>query len=222
MQQFLVIHTTYQTCDIALFSDENIQDRCSEDKSNTSKQLIPAIDTLLTRHKLSINMLDFIVINQGPGPFSTLRSVIATANGLHCAMGIPLIGIDSLKATLSEFKTNAKRTIVLFNAFNREVYFAIEQHAAPPLTGYKTIETFIAFIEHNYHDETINFIGNAVPLYTQEIKNALAGNAIIPEIIPNLCSLEYLGLLGLDAFNKTHEIQYLFPLYLKKHPVEYT
>lgn len=221
MHTHVVIYNKYSECEIAVFKNKKLCDKQSIHAHDTSKLLILTINNLLLAHAVTLASLQCIIINQGPGPFSTLRSVIATVNGLHCATNIPIIGIDSLKATLSEYKNNKNRTIVLLNAFNNEVYFAIEQTNNDPLTGYKKLETLVSEIAQDYPHEKFSFIGNGTMLYRNEIIENLKNNALISEEIPEICSLEYFSSLGLEQFeNSTRSFDYLLPLYLKKHPVE--
>ena len=221
MITFLAIQNTYQTFQIALFNDETIVDFHSEDKHNTSKSFVIALDTLLHRNNTQFSEVSFIAVNQGPGPFSTLRSVLACVNGLYCATQIPLIGIDGLDATLSEYRSITNRTVVLLNAFNTDIYYAIDTQNNAPLKGYDNFNKFLLNLKQNYPSENIYFIGNAVDLYNENIKQVFGNYAIIPEIIPNMCSIKQIGILGLKKWQQNDFTSLpLLPVHLKKHPVE--
>src|SRR3990170_4281291 len=137
MTLFLSIQNTYEAIEIALFKDDQLVAALKEDKSRASKELIPLIAYLLLRARITMKDLAFIAVNQGPGPFTTLRVVIATVNGLSFATNVPLVGIDSLDAFLEEYKNSEHPTIILLNAFNNDVYYAIKKVDDPkPEKGY--------------------------------------------------------------------------------------
>lgn len=239
MHSFLAIQSTYEVFEIALFINNTFVDKQREDKRHASKLFIPLLDELLTKNNAKISDFDFCAVNCGPGPFSTLRSIIASVNGLHLATQLPLIGIDGLDATFLEFYDNEyQNTVVLLNAFNNEVYYLIftpstrsfdgdpKKEIKNAVKGYQKIEPFL----HRAHSEPveelsaphpINFIGNGVTLHHDLIKQICGNNAIIKQNNPPMCSIETIGRLGLEKFIKKQQATgYLMPLHLKKHAVE--
>jgi tRNA threonylcarbamoyl adenosine modification protein YeaZ len=194
---YIAIQHTYDTFEIALFADNICIEKVQEDKRHTSKLLIPLLEKLLSKHAIPFAELSFCAVNCGPGPFSTLRSIIATVNGLHCATNIPLISIDGLEATFLEFRDlQYENTVVLLNAFNDESYYLIACGDKIISTGYKKTE-----------------------LLKQEIAEQFPANI---HIIDNqLCSIEIIGKLGYKKFIAKEAMpDYLMPLHLKKHAVE--
>ena len=128
MHSYIAIQNTYHIFEMALFINNQLHDQIHEDKRHTSSLFIPLLEQLLNRNNISLSSLDFCAVNCGPGPFSTLRSIIASANGLYFATKIPLIGIDGLDATFTEYyQSQYHYTIILLNAFNNDVYYLIAQ-----------------------------------------------------------------------------------------------
>ena len=222
MHSYVVIQNTYAIFEMALFINDTLLDRVHEDKRHASKLFIPLLNQLLTQNNSTLSALSFCAVNCGPGPFSTLRSIIASANGLHCATKIPLISIDGLYATFSEFYDNTyQHTIVLLNAFNNEVYYLRADKKHVVTQGYKKIEQLLADTQDALPNEQLYFIGNGTTLYQDLITSFFGNNAIIPNNNPQFCSVEYIGKMGLEAFiNNKIAPDYLMPLHLKKHPVE--
>jgi tRNA threonylcarbamoyladenosine biosynthesis protein TsaB len=221
MHSYIIIHHTSDTFEVALFINNKLHEHHREDKRLASKRLIPLIDAILTSNNLMLAHLSFIGINQGPGLFSTLRSIIATANGLYFAANIPLVGIDALNATALEFYEPAyEYNVTLLNACNNEVYYTITDHKKIIAQGYDTIEHFLHKLTQYYPNNAIRFIGNGTDMYQEIIKNTTGINAIIPEIIPQLCSIEMIATLAQEKYDNGECSSYLFPLHLKKHAVE--
>ena len=206
---------------MALFINKTLVDHIQEDKRHTSKLFIPLLDQLLVKNNVDLSSLSFCAVNCGPGPFSTLRSIIASVNGIHFGTGIPLIGIDGLDALfLEHYNAQYSYTVVLLNAFNNDVYYLIAHNDHIIAKGYKKIDTFLEHIKHTY-PAPVNFIGNGAILHQNLINNILGANAVIADPTPAYCSIKTIATLGLQAFEtNNYTADYLMPLHLKKHAVE--
>ena len=248
MHSYIAIQNTYEIFEIALFINNKLVDKQREDKHNTSKLFIPLLDELLTKNNAKISDFDFCAVNCGPGPFSTLRSIIASVNGLHFATNIPLISIDGLEATFLEFyDNNYENTVVLLNAFNNEVYYLIADGKQIVSKGYQKIDTFLNSVRNastssgrterktifysnsnpvrpepvEGNERLIHFIGNGVTLHQPLIRETFGNNAVIKKPNPSMCSIEMIGKIGLEKWLlKQGATGYVMPLHLKKHAVE--
>lgn len=212
MTLFLTIASTYDAVYIALFKDNTVVESIHEHKFEASKNLIVACNRLLNNNNLTLSDLTFIAVNQGPGPFTTLRTVITYANGISFASSIPLIGINSLHALLQEYADPAyPQTIVLLNAFGNDVYWATSH-----IIGCSAITAVLEQAENTYPQQTIRFIGNGAALYRQLIERQHAARAFFPSPIPEHCSVEQIGIMALEKWKNKQDIsQQLLPLYLK-------
>ena len=222
MHPYIAIQNTYDVFEMALFINNKIADQLSEDKRHTSKLFIPFLEQLLARNNITLSDLSFCAVNCGPGPFSTLRSIIASVNGLHLATKIPLISIDGLDATFLELYDNTyTNTVVLLNAFNNEVYYLIAHQNQILAKGYKKIDAFLTEIKQQCADQPIHFIGNGVTLHHDLIKEICGNTAVTKKNNPAMCSIETIGRLGLEKFMLEQKSDgYVMPLHLKKHTVE--
>ena len=233
MPSYIAVQNTYDVFQIALFINDTLVGKKREDKYYTSKLFIPLLDQLLQEHTITINDLDFCAVNCGPGPFSTLRSILASVNGIHAASNLPLIGIDGLDATFLEFyDKHYQNTVVLLNAFNNEVYYLIAHEDHILSKGYQKINALEDILQQVQDErgtkdikqtnlqKTIHFIGNGVTLHQNLIKHILGDNAIIKDPNPSMCSIEMIGAIGLEKWHNNLSEGYLMPLHLKKHAVE--
>lgn len=195
---YIAIQHTYDTFEMALFINNNLIDKISDDKRHTSKLFIPNLEQLLSKNVIAFAELSFCAVNCGPGPFSTLRSIVSSVNGLHAATTIPLISIDGLHATFSEFyNPQYENTLVLLNAFNNESYYLIANQDKAMRTGYKNTDLLMQEITDTFSPDTINIIDNKI------------------------CSIETIARLGYEKYMTDGSVfGYLMPLHLKKHPVE--
>lgn len=62
-----------------------------------SENLLPEIAKFLQKHKVELKDLTKILVNPGPGGFSSTRTGVATANALAYALGIPVAQWPSRK-----------------------------------------------------------------------------------------------------------------------------
>ncbi|MEX0939841.1 MAG: tRNA (adenosine(37)-N6)-threonylcarbamoyltransferase complex dimerization subunit type 1 TsaB [Candidatus Babeliales bacterium] len=217
MIDFLAMQTTYDHLEIGLVHDTEIIDNITEDKKKASSLIILCIEELLKKNNRSLDDLSFIATNQGPAPFTSLRVVIATANGLSFASQLPLVGVDGLLGLFEEYTSNDwPYTVALLNAFNNDIYFGIQQPHKPIETGYENIEVFISRLSAQLETNKIRFIGNGAALFKDHIYKVFEERAFFPEPLPFYVSLKQ---LAQQAFYKWQEkkISYqLLPLYLKQ------
>lgn len=219
MRFLLCIHTTYTSVDSALARDNKIIAASSITKEQASAQLIPTISKLLQDKDLRLSDISHIIVNQGPAPFTTLRTIIATANGIAFAHDIPMIGIDALEVfMLAHVKTHQGPTVVLLNAFNKAVYYGIIDNAHKrKLTGYATIENCIAMIHELCNDSAIQFLGNGTQLYQKELINAFKDRALLQEPLPLTPTIQQILDYGFEQLQITgNTTLFVEPLYLKK------
>lgn len=214
---YLAIQATYEQLQIGLFKDNQLIDQIYEDKKKASTTILLHIDQLLKQNELGAKNLAFIAVNQGPAPFTSLRVVIATVNGISFATGLPLVGVDGLEVFIQEHTDPAwPSTVALLNAFNNDVYFAIQQQEKSLQKGCSNIETFLEPLKKVFSGKAVRFIGNGAELFKDLIATYFHNNAFFPEPIPEFPSLYRIGLAGLQSWqNKENITKQLLPLYLK-------
>lgn len=66
-------------------------------RSNHTVELLPTVDRLLERAGVGRDDLTAVFVTTGPGMYTGLRVGIATAKGLACALGLPLVGVGRLE-----------------------------------------------------------------------------------------------------------------------------
>jgi tRNA threonylcarbamoyladenosine biosynthesis protein TsaB len=218
MTYFLSVQNNYEAIEIALFRDGQLLATAQEDKIRASKSFIRILDFILKDNNVVFNELSFIAVNQGPGPFTTLRVVIASVNGLSFSSHIPLIGIDGIDALFLENPDdNAPITVALLNAFNNDVYYGIQDHGKIGPKGSKNIDIFLEELKNMYPNAPIRFIGNGGLIFAKQIEMHYGNNAIIPMPLPSYCSVKHIGLMGWERWQKQENLAVkLMPLYLKQ------
>ena len=81
-----------------LDGDELLVERRWTVETNYSRELLGGIDAALREAGVTREELAAIAVDAGPGGYSSLRSGVATAQGLALALGLPLAGVSRLEA----------------------------------------------------------------------------------------------------------------------------
>lgn len=214
---YLVLHTTYTHVEIALGHEGTLTHASSVSKYDASALLIGRLEAVCQNAQVSLADIEYIVVHVGPGPFTTLRTSIATANGIAFATGLKLVGVDGLQTFVEEHHQEVSLpTIALLNAFAFDTYYAIAD-----TTGIKTgilygIDELTEFLKAIQTPAL--FIGNGVILHQDLIQQICQQNAIISHPIPESCSLSAVARKGWQQWNTGQTIcDQALPLYLKSY-----
>lgn len=115
----------------ALVSDDALEavvaSFSTEDTRSHAEVLAPGIQDLLASAEVAGGDIDAVVAGVGPGPFTGLRSGIATARTLSFVWDKPLYGVMSLDAValeVAESTAAVPEFLVVTDARRKEVYWA--------------------------------------------------------------------------------------------------
>lgn len=214
MATFLAIQNTYTHVQMALCTPQAMSTPLLLDKTVASKECIPALEKLLQDNAITLEELSFIAVNQGPGPFTTLRVVISTINGLSFASKIPIVGVNGMEALAHEYSATNK--VVLLNAFAQDVYYRIETNGTVHMGAGKTASIIQQVLEKIPHDPIL-FLGNGVSLYQELIAATFGDRAQFPDPMPETASLQAVAQRARSQWNSKENISFqLQPLYYKQ------
>ena len=100
-QWILMIETSQRQGSIALgtVAGEFIDEQLFSPGLVHSKELMPRIDDLISRHG-SRSQLGIVAVSRGPGSFTGIRIGVAAAKAIGWALGIPTLGLSSLECMI--------------------------------------------------------------------------------------------------------------------------
>ncbi len=231
MAYFLTISVHYKHVELGIFKDTQLLGYAQELNPTISKKFFTTLDSLLKDAYLTLDKLDFIAASQGPAPFTTLRSCLASVNGLAFAKNIPLVGLNSLEVFLLYSRTKQSTssnkvttnlidcTVGLFNAFCNEVYYGIlDNHNNKLIVGSAHIDKLLAMLKNSSY-KTIEFMGSGTELYKETIINTLKSQAYISEdmlLSPDIKDMAHHALILWEKEYGKKKYNYkLLPFYLK-------
>jgi len=156
MSYIITIQYPYQHLEISISHNSSILETKMISKIQAIGLIIPTIQQLLKNQNIDLSDIACIGINTGPGPFNTLRAIIATANGIAFSRKIPLVACNGLELLLQE-NIEEFNQVAILDAFGTDVYYAIK---STNQQGYTSITDLIIMINASDKNQTITFIGN--------------------------------------------------------------
>lgn len=108
----LAIHTASSRETVAVINKKITEVTWTGNKDESEK-LLPAIERVLSKAGVNFGDLTRIVVTSGPGPFSSLRIGVTTANVLGFALGIPVQSLSSIHVWRARLPKKYKKAILL-------------------------------------------------------------------------------------------------------------
>ena len=93
-------------------------------ESTFSKELLAAVDRVLTDAGVGRDAITSIAVDAGPGGYSGLRTGVATAQGLALALDLPLAGVSRLEAAAFPHLDGATSVIAVHDARRGRIAWA--------------------------------------------------------------------------------------------------
>lgn len=127
----LGIETSGNVGSVALLDGERAIGELSFEKGMIhGRELVPAIQEILTQASLHPADVDLIAVDLGPGSYTGLRVGLATAKGLAYALKKELIGVSSLDALAENVPAEGRQFLCpLIDARWKQVYCALYEAA---------------------------------------------------------------------------------------------
>jgi len=98
--------------------------RCHREHST---QLMPMVETLLSRLGVDKSELSAVFVCTGPGSYAALRVGVSTAKGLAFALDIPIVGVGRLELEAYQYAACGRPVCALHRAGRGEIAWAVYQ-----------------------------------------------------------------------------------------------
>ena len=226
--KILSIDTASNICGVSILDNTKLICKLDTITGRThSENLIPMIDSAFKKTSLSLNDIDLLACDIGPGSFTGIRIGVATTKAFHDSLNIPYIGVSSLEAlayNLKDILTENEFVCSILDCKNDNCYFAlytkkennfevlIEPQAE---TINSALSILQVYIQDNFENGYIHFVGDGSETFSEKILKAFKTAKFATKNLNSLSSYN-LGLAGLNNYNLEMDQQELLPLYLRK------
>ena len=123
----LALDTALGACSAAvndLAANRLLASKFQEMERGQAERLAPMVEEVLQNAGIKPADLQRIVVTNGPGTFTGLRIALSLARGMGTALGIPVVGIDTLTATAAPHFGGTNTVVVAHLSGGTEKYFA--------------------------------------------------------------------------------------------------
>jgi len=192
-----------------------------------TEKLIPSIDWLLSELGMVKSDLSGVAVSLGPGSFTSLRVGISTAKGICYSLGIPLVGVSSLKALAMNLPFASYNICPVIDARKGEVFASLFRSHNGELE--RIMEDIVISPEglvEIIKDNTI-FVGDGALLYKDYLEDNLGSGIMFSPINTNFPRASNLALSEIGKFKEDRDNKYIYdeimnltPHYLRKSEAE--
>ena len=215
------IETSNKVCSVAILEDKHLIKKIELNNGLThSETLMPLIKQILEETNLTLSQMDLFVCDIGPGSFTGIRIGVATVKAFSDSLQIPSVGISSLEGLAHSIK---KEGIICstIDCKNDNCYYAIyqlknEQYTLLESPKADSVENCLNFLKCKYRNAMITFVGDACPIYKNEIESASSNFILTDNDNFDTVDVYSLGIAGLNHYIQYGADKTLLPLYLKK------
>ena len=95
IKDFLIFNCIGVNDKIGLKFDDKFYVHDFDQKVNKNDQLVLSILNMLKKHKVKINKNFSVLVNNGPGSFSSIRASLAVAKGIKISKNIKIFGFKN-------------------------------------------------------------------------------------------------------------------------------
>lgn len=217
----LALETTGAHASAAII-DENgrVAEKRSQDILNHLQSLMPMTRQLLEEKNLRLKDMTAIAASKGPGSFTGIRIGVSSVRALAQVLGLPAIGVPTLKAFAYNAPDYRGLICPVFDARRSQVYAGAyrwkDGGIEEVVTGAPyTIEVFLEKVKAASKERM--FFGDGIKAYEQYFQ----GETLAPEEM-RFQSAASVALLAKDMWKQGLEVSYekLKPEYMRKAEAE--
>lgn len=217
--KILSIDTASNICTVTILEDKTcVKELIVNDTRNHSEKIMPLIEQIFNDTNLTLQDIDLIVCDKGPGSFTGIRIGVGTVLAFKDSLNMQCVGISSLEALA--YNVNTEGYICsLIDAKNSNVYFGLfklenGEYTQVDNLEFRNIDEVINILKQ--YTSPISFVGDGA-IINQEILKSNFSNCTFCS--KNELSSYSLGIAGYNTYKKGISTS-VMPLYLRKSQAE--
>ena len=224
--KILGIDTSAKTSSVGICEDNQIIDELFLDKGLThSETILPMIDEILTRNGLSLDDIDALSVNNGPGSFTGIRIGVAVVKGLAFDKDIPCYEVSTLDSIAYNCRDKNGLVVAVMDARRNQVYnanYQVIDGKAEKIKDDRSILIKDLYIEILEYDGDVFVIGDGQDKVKEffEDNNMTKDNFYYPDYYNNLQKCINTALIAYDCLENKKSGEEILPSYLKLSQAE--
>ncbi len=193
----LAIDTATEGCSAALLQGDSVVEQFEVTPRGHTQRILPMVDTLLNEADVTLNEVDAIAFNRGPGSFTGLRITAGVVQGLAYGAALPVIPVSSLAALASaQFRASGDRQLLsAIDARMGEIYwgaYIVDEYGRPQLLGEEQVSnpSQLQPLEGSWSG-----VGTGWAAFEGELRTALGCElkAVEPDALPHAAEIARLA-----------------------------
>jgi tRNA threonylcarbamoyladenosine biosynthesis protein TsaB len=180
--KLLVLDSSGLVASVALMEDDRlIAEYTTGNKLTHSQTLLPMLSEVISRTSFDMESIDAIAVAMGPGSFTGLRIGAATAKGLGLALNKPIVPVPTVDGLAYQLFGASNIICPMMDARRKQVYTGFYRFNGAHMEVLKkqcaqSVEDTLCQLKE--YKEPVIFLGDGVPVYADEIKEAMGDRAI--------------------------------------------
>lgn len=221
----LAIDTATQVSSVAVAASGKLSAELTmQAKLTHSETLMPHIEQVLKMAAVPKDKLEGIAVSIGPGSFTGLRIGLAAAKAMSYALGLPLVGVSTLRALAYHYPVAGVRIVCLLDAQKGNAYvetYRWEQGKLQTVDAVRVAPICEIIGWCGRMEEPVVLLGDAVQKKIVGKVELPVGVTAAPAhlLMPRAACVAMLGLDELAA-GRTDNIMNLEPVYIRRSEAE--
>ena len=188
--KILAVDTSSKLCSVAILEDKNLIKKLELDNGLThSETLMPLIQQLLNECSLSLNNINLLVSDIGPGSFTGIRIGVSSCKAFSDSLNIPCVGISSLEVLAYNIQNDGIICSTI-DCKNNNCYFALYELNSGNYNVLiepcaKSVNDVLDLLNSQYYNKCISFVGDGIP---SEKLHSIYDNNADSEVTKNIIS----------------------------------
>lgn len=182
--KILSIDTSATAASVAIAEPDKLIGEFSINTSLTHSQtLIPMVDELLKNTTLSMNDIDYIAVNAGPGSFTGVRIGVAAVKGLAFSKNIPCVSVSTLHSMAYNMLGDDCIVCAVMDARCSQVYnamFRVNGNTVERLTEDRALALSDLKLDLQNYNEKIVLVGDGAVICNNYLNNELSNVTLAP------------------------------------------
>ena len=221
----LGIETSSMVASIAVLCEEKLMAEYTVNNKKThSEKMMGVLNKALEDSGIGFKDIDAIAVAKGPGSFTGIRIGMASAQGMAHALGIPMIGVNTLDGLAYNLLESSSLLCPVIDAQRGDVYTSLyrwEGEELVQLWNYEIISSEQLIEKLNSLEDKVKILGDGVPVLAK-VLGAQFGSITPAHPVARMPRASCVAAIGLRqyALGKVGDCFSVKPFYIRKSNAE--